>query len=92
MEVAPPLADARPSLQSTIGTISELAQRIYSGREEILRLLEQPLVSPELHGLFPAGVAETLHNYTASMLFVTNALQAPTTKLMDYMLTLRRTL
>ena len=88
----PPLEDARPRLRGTIRTISELAQRIYSSGEEILRLLEQPLVSAELHFLFPAGAAETIPNYQSSILFVIYTLQAPNTKLMDYILTPVRTL
>jgi len=92
MKVAPPLEDARPRLQGTIRTISELVRRIYSGREENLRLLEQPLISPELHGLFPAGTAETISNYQASILFVIYTLQAHDTKVIEYILTPVRTL
>jgi len=87
MNVARPLEHARPRLRGTIRTISELVRRIYSGREEILRLLEQPLISPELHGLFPAGAAENIPNYQASILFVIYIPYKPPTQSSDYILT-----
>lgn len=74
----PELDDIRPSLQTTIHEIFQVASGFYTYPRECMRLLQKLLDSPLLHGsdLFPAG---KLHpDFQTSKLYVTHTIHLNT--------------